>query len=289
MIVASHRGPVSFQREDDGSFTTRRGAGGVVSALAPLLRNRPDTRWIAAAIGSDDCAAVTAGTPIASDIKVELHLLDPELHRMHYDVISNRILWFLFHGLFDLPREPSFGPALHEAWDAFHAVNETFAEAIAQSAPENEVVLVQDLHLLLVPGLLHAVRPDLLISYFTHTPFCGPNAMRVLPDSISTELCASLAATATGFHSPRWARAYEGSTAEILGAGVDTAAFVSTFGPDPDELADVAAGPEVAAATASLEDRIGDRRCIVRCDRVELSKNIVRGFLAYDELLERHP
>ena len=183
MIVASHRGPVSFRHEDDGSFTTRRGAGGVVSALAPLLRNRPDTRWMAAAIGPDNRAAVTAGAPVTSDINVELQVLDPELHRMHYDVISNRVLWFLFHGLFDLPREPSFGRSLHEAWDAFHAVNATFAAAIADSAADGEVVLVQDLHLLLVPGLLHAARPDLGISYFTHTPFCGPSSMGVLPDT----------------------------------------------------------------------------------------------------------
>lgn len=291
MIVASHRGPVSFRREADGSFSTRRGAGGVVSALGPLLRGRPDARWIAAAIGDDDRAAVAAGAKAVSDIDAQLLLLDADHHRLHYDEISNRVLWFLLHGLFDLPHQPNFDAELADAWSAFRAVNTAFAEAIAQTASPGEVVLVQDLHLILVPGILGGLRPDLRISHFTHTPFCGPNSIRVLPDAVAGELCSSLATTAVGFHSERWARAYRASIAEVLGASVEAEAeaFVATFGPDEADLASVAAGPAVAEAATALASRVGERHTIVRCDRIELSKNIVRGFLAYDVLLEQHP
>lgn len=288
MIVVSHRGPVSFQRDPDGGFTSRRGAGGVVSALAPLLTDRPEARWLAAAISDADRGAVDAGAVSVEGINVELLAFDPETHRLHYDVISNRILWFCFHGLFDLAREPVFDAALHEAWDAYRTVNRAFAEAVAERAPSGDVVLVQDLQLLLVPAFLRTLRPDLKISHFTHTPFCGPNSVRVLPDGIATEICESLATTAAGFHSGRWARAYRASALEVLGAPIPDA-FNATFGPDPDDLATIARSDATVEARAALDERVGDRRCIVRADRLELSKNIGRGFLAFDEFLERHP
>ncbi len=288
MIVVSHRGPVSFRREPDGTFVTRRGAGGVVSALAPLLAGRADAQWIAAAISDDDRAAVTAGAVAVDGIDVELLALDAEAHRQHYDVISNRILWFCFHGLFDLAREPVFDAALHNAWDAYRLVNRTFAEAIAERAPQNDVVLVQDLQLLLVPAFLRELRGDLSVSHFTHTPFCGPNSMRVLPDHMARELCESLGTTAAGFHSERWAQAYRASAMEVVG-GTAPDAFCASFGPDADDLAATAELAATADARAALDARVGDRRCIVRADRMELSKNIGRGFIAFDELLDRHP
>ncbi len=288
MIVVSHRGPVSFRREDDGTFSERRGAGGVVSALAPLVAGRDDVHWIAAAIGDDDRAAVESGFA-SSTSAVELLALDPETHRRHYDVISNRVLWFLFHGLFDLPRHPAFDRELHDAWDAYRTINQAFAEAIAHAAKPGDTILVQDLQLCLVPAQLRALRPDLRISHFTHTPFCDSGAMRVLPAAIATELCSALAGTAAGFHSDRWARDYRASVAEVLGAEVVPHAFTATFGPDPDELAVTAATADVRREAEALAERVGDRRCIVRSDRIELSKNIGRGFLAFDELLERCP
>jgi Trehalose-6-phosphate synthase len=288
MIVVSHRGPVSFRHEVDGTFTPRRGAGGVVSALAPLLSDREDTRWIAAAIGDDDRAAVAADAVATPGLTVELLAFDPELHRLHYDVMSNRILWFSFHGLFDLPHAPTFDRAMHTAWDAYRTVNQAFAESIAARATPGEVVLVQDLQLMLVPAFLRELRPDVSISHFTHTPFCGPMELRVLPDPIAHELCASLADTPSGFHTERWAEAFRRCARDVLGRDApDT--FTASFGPDPADLAAASATPAAADSLRALESQIGDRRCIVRADRVELSKNIGRGFLAFDELLESHP
>ena len=111
---------------------------------------------------------------------------------MHYDVISNAVLWFLHHGLFDLARRPRFDRYLHEAWDGYVAVNAAFADVVAETAPEGEQVLVHDYHLALVPGMVRTVRPDLRLTHFTHTPFCGPNSIRVLPTEMATALCASM-------------------------------------------------------------------------------------------------
>jgi trehalose 6-phosphate synthase len=103
-------------------------------------------------------------------------------------------------------------------------------------------------------------------------------------------MCASLAACTAGFHTERWARAFRASAAEVLGpdAGVGRT-FAASFGPDPQVLADEVATPAVQEEVAALDARVGDRALIVRSDRVELSKNIVRGFLAYDLLLEERP
>ncbi len=158
-MLVTHRGPYRFSVRDDGSFASRRGAGGLVSALLPLVQRddigeRPS--WVAAAIDDGDRAAVAAGAATVPGLDLRMLALDPALHRMHYDVISNAVLWFLHHGLFDLARRPRFDRHLHEAWDGYVAVNAAFADVVAASAPEGEQVLVHDYHLALVPG--HGAR-----------------------------------------------------------------------------------------------------------------------------------
>ncbi|MGZ8761735.1 MAG: alpha,alpha-trehalose-phosphate synthase (UDP-forming) [Acidimicrobiia bacterium] len=288
MIIVSHRGPVSFTREPDGSFSSRRGAGGVVSALGPLLEGRDDATWIAAAIGEDDRDAVAADAAHAPGFALQLVVPDAGDHRLHYDVVSNATLWFLFHGLFDLPRRPRFDQHFRESWDAYRAVNRVFADAICASAVDDgDVVLVQDLQFTLVPGMVRATRPDLRLAHFTHTPFCGPDEIRILPDDVGIELLRSMASAPAGFHSERWAAHYRACVQEILGIIPPT--FVSTFGPDPAALATTAASAEALDAGARLDAHIGDRHLVFRTDRIELSKNIARGFLAFDRLLELHP
>jgi len=149
---------------------------------------------------------------------------------------------------------------------------------------------VQDYQLTLVPHMLREARPDLHVVHFTHTPFCGPGSIRVLPEYVAHAMCASMASCTAGFHTERWAQSFRASAREILGseAGVGRT-FAATFGPDPETLAAEVAGPEVEHEIAALRERVGDRQLIVRSDRVELSKNIVRGFLAYDLMLEERP
>ncbi len=285
MIVVSHRGPYSFARRDDGTFETRRGAGGVVSALTPLLARQGHV-WVAAAMTDDDRAAVHAGAARDDDIDLTLLDIDPALHRMHYDVVSNGVLWFLHHVLFDLPRRPRFDHRFREAWEAYRTVNQVFADAVTARAGDGEVVLVQDYQLALTPGMIRRVRPDLHVGHFTHTPFSGPSMMRVLPDDVGDEICASMAGGPAGFHTARWVAQYRSTVTELL--GIDAPAFAASFGPDREALAEVAESDETAAARDALDELVGDRRVVLRTDRMELSKNIVRGFLAYDRFLETH-
>jgi trehalose 6-phosphate synthase len=290
-MLVTHRGPYRFSVADDGSFASARGAGGIVSALLPLVDRDVDGErpsWVAAAIGDGDLAAVRAGAATVPSLDLHLLALDSDQHRMHYDVISNAVLWFLHHGLFDLAYRPRFDRHLRAAWDGYVAVNAAFADAVVSLAPERDRVLVHDYHLALVPGMVRDRRPDLRMTHFTHTPFCGPNSIRVLPTDMAEAMCASMATVPAGFHTDRWCRAYEASAREVLGKDVD-GTYAAPLGPDPGSLAELAASDEVASRATELDQLVGDRRLVLRADRIDLSKNIARGFLVFDELLSIRP
>jgi trehalose 6-phosphate synthase len=290
-VIVSNRGPFRFARTADGHFEARPGVGGLASALRPLLTSGAagaDATWIAGAFDDDDRAAVQAGEVRAPGIALRLVEHEPSMHHLYYDIVANGTLWFLHHGLFDLVRRPRFEHRFREAWSGYETVNQTFADATIELAGDGDTVLVQDYHLALVPEMIRRVRPDLRIAHFTHTAFCGPNSIRVLPDDIGIALCQSLAGSAAGFHATRWARACEASTREMLGDGATITTFVSPLAPDAAELTRLAESPEARAAETDLEQIVGDRHLILRVDRIDPSKNIVRGFAAYDLLLEEH-
>ncbi len=290
MIVVSHRGPYSFGRDDGGNLTAQRGAGGIVSALSPLLADKTEVTWIAAAMSDDDTAAERAGLTRDLDVGVQLLDLDRAQHRMHYDVVANGVLWFIHHGMLDHARRPRFDLRFRDAWDAFVAVNQRFTDAVVETAAEGDIVLVQDYQLTMTAGQLREQRPDLRVVHFTHTPFAGPDDYSVLPTDIGEALCGALASGPAGFHTQRWADGYRQSARATLGPGASiTAPFASSLGPDIAALEEVAVSAAARAAAATLADAVGDRLVIARSDRIDPSKNIVRGFLAFDRLLEARP
>jgi trehalose 6-phosphate synthase len=290
VLVASFRGPYVFVAEESGGYARQPGAGGLASALSPLLVDgEHDVTWVAAALTTGDRAALAAGQAHVPGLDLALLDLDRALVRLHYDVISNGTLWFLYHGMFDLVRRPRFDHHFHEGWAGYVEVNERFAAAVIEHAKADDLVLLQDYQLSLVPGLVRAARPDLRITHFSHTPFCGPNTIRVLPTSVAEQITRSMAAVPCGFHTNRWARAYDASVHEMIDPPVPPATFTASLGPDPDALRAMAASEDAREAEAELDELVGDRRVILRIDRIDPSKNIVRGFAAYDRFLETHP
>jgi len=161
---------------------------------------------------------------------------------------------------------------------------------------------VQDYHLTLVPRMLAELRPGVRIAHFSHTPWAPVDYFRLLPDAIAWEvLDGILGADHAGFLSQRWADAFLDCCEHVLGAEVDrdrqrithrghvTGVGVHPLGVDAPELIRRAAEPDVEVRMAALAEVIGDRKLIVRVDRTELSKNIVRGLAAYRELLLTRP
>ncbi|MGI9021627.1 MAG: alpha,alpha-trehalose-phosphate synthase (UDP-forming) [Acidimicrobiales bacterium] len=287
MVVASNRGPLSFSRGPDGELHARRGAGGLVSSLGPLAREA-DALWVASAISEADREAATKGVLDEGGFRIRLLALGLDEYRMAYDVVSNGTLWFVHHGLYDLPRRPRFDRRWREAWAAYRAMNLAFARVIIDEAPDGAIVLVQDYHLALVGTWLAQERRDLRAMHFTHIPFCEPGALRVLPSEVAEELLVGMSShSSCGFHARRWATNFEDCCTSML--GLKPATFVSPMTPDPDDIGAVAASEECAAEVASLDASLGDRKLIVRVDRIELSKNLLRGFLAFDDLLRFRP
>ncbi|WP_030156978.1 alpha,alpha-trehalose-phosphate synthase (UDP-forming) [Streptomyces sp. NRRL S-244] len=308
VLVAANRGPLSYALEDDGTLTARRGGGGLVSGLSAALARQPEALWICAALSDADREAVRR---CHSEPGVRMLDIDPTTYDDAYNGIANSVLWFTHHHLYDIPREPVFDAEFRRQWQSYAAYNHAFALALAEEAGEGAAVLVQDYHLALVPGELRELRPDLKISHFTHTPWASREFLEMLPDDIRSQLMwGMLGADIVGFHTWAWANSFmDGAdiddTSGIArptgdprrrvqhqrrgGAVRYTDVAVYPLGVDGDELRALAHRPAVNDKLAALRAEAGDRKTIVRVDRTELSKNIVRGLLAYRELLTVHP
>ncbi len=289
LVLVSNRGPVSYGLDADGRPQARRGAGGLVSGLGPLLRGT-EALWIAAAMTDGDRAVAAANRVVDGEgYRVRLLAFDEATWPAYYDGVCNEALWFAHHGLFD----PVYAPAwpsgwLEGPWAAYRRVNASFADAVVRDAPGGAVVAVQDYHLCLLAALVADRRPDLAFVHFSHTPFAPPVWLRLLPAAARRELVEGLAAFgACGFHSSRWAGDFLACCEDL---GVEPpSTFVSPLGPDPDELVATVASPDCRSAERQLDAALGDRAFVVRVDRLELSKNVLRGFDAFDALLESEP
>ena len=307
VLVASNRGPLSYVADERGRLTARRGGGGMISALEG--HDQPIT-WVCAALTDADRAASHASpdgrlraAPAGSragEQSIRMLDLDRTTFDRAYNEVANRTLWFIAHLLFDATRAPSFGRHWAADWAAYEAYCASFAAALAEEAGPAAKVLIQDYHLMLAPRMLRELRPDLRISHFTHTPWAGPDYFRMLPDGVARQVLAGmLGADRLGFHCQRWADAFLECCYALLGDIVTggevtyqdhvTTVAVHPLGVDGGQLRRRAAMPDVTQRMEILAEQIGGRQLVLRVDRTEPSKNIVRGLDAYRELLRDHP
>ena len=299
LLLASNRGPVSFN--EDGS--ARRGGGGLVSAIGHAAAPN-GTVWVCAALSdADRHAARLNGGRLAVDVAptaVRMLDIDPVTFDRAYNAVAHSMLWFVSHLLYATPTSPAYGERSRREWEAYAAYDDAFAAALAEEAAPGAAVLVQDYHLSLTPRQLRERRPDLRISHFSHTPWAPPEYFRLLPDVIAVDLLTGLlGADAVGFNSRRWADAFGRCCVDVLGASYDgevvsydgrvTRVDVHALGVDGPELATRATEHDVTSKLPAIRELVGDRQLVLRIDRTELSKNIVRGLEAYRELLRRWP
>ena len=214
------------------------------------------------------------------------------------------MLWFLQHYLWELAYTPSLDIALQNAWDEGYArVNEGFADAVIEELElePDTAVFFHDYHLYLAPRFVRERAPEALLAHFTHIPWPQTDYWHVLPDPIRRAIHEGLLANdAIGFHTHRWKLNFLRAASDLAGADCDfaesvvthdgrrTLATVHPISIDPAEFEELAQSEAVLAAERALVARRPER-LILRVDRTDPSKNIVRGFRAYELYLEAHP
>src|SRR5689334_16372103 len=212
LIVVSNRGPVTYDRDDQGRRVERRGGGGLVTALRGLLDHH-DVTWIAAATTDEDRVVAAEGSS-----EVALVAPDPTAYDGYYNVVANPMLWFIQHGLWGRGLRPDLDEAFHRAWRDYESVNRLFAERVVAELDNrpHAAVLFQDYHLYLAPGYVRAALPEARLAHFVHIPW--PVDWTILPQPMRRAVHAGLLANdVVSFHTARWARNFEASCDEIVG------------------------------------------------------------------------
>lgn len=306
VVIASNRGPVSFVKGPDG-FSTTRGAGGLAGALDPVARQLGhDAVWISATTSDDDRDALHAGLcdGLERELGYAVYMLDidKETYKKYYDTVSNRMLWFANHCLWDELGIDGFGEEEIAAWDAaYEQVNRRFAAAVSEVASPGGLVLFQDYHLYTAPGHLRSIRPDQVIFHFTHSSFCSVEGLDRLPKPLPKRVIEGmLGADLLGFHVAQWVHGFL-DCAERIGARVDRARGRVDHGDrttwvreypiqvDAGFLRQRSRQVHATEWANRFLDRTRKGPLLVRADRSEPSKNIVRGFEAFGMLLDRRP
>ncbi|TMK69244.1 MAG: trehalose-6-phosphate synthase [Actinobacteria bacterium] len=295
LIVVSNRGPVSFSRNDGGERVAKRGGGGLVTALRGLLALH-DVTWIASAISDEDRAlaedTLDESTRDGPPFRLRFVAHEEQAYDWFYNVVSNPMLWFIQHHLWELAYAPVIDRSFHTAWDdGYAAVNAEFASAVLEELDRepDAAVFFHDYHLYLAPRLVREQRPDATLAHFVHIPWPQPDAWQVLPERMRVALHDGLLANdVIGFHSDRWRRNFVHSARELLGEEADARTITAAISVDPTEFDELASSPAVLAAEREIAARRPEK-LIVRVDRTDPSKNIVRGFRAFELYLAAHP
>jgi trehalose 6-phosphate synthase len=310
LIIVSNRGPAQFERDEYGNRQLTRGGGGLVTALSGLVANR-DALWIASAMTPED-AAVTAendSRPLDIEIndvsyKVLMVESDPEAFDGFYNVVANPMLWFIQHYLWDLSNAPDIRQSELDAWDyGYQAVNQDIADAVVRQVADRErpLVMLHDYHLYTAPRMIRAARPDALLYHFVHIPWSQPDSWRILPNRIREAIFDGLLANdIVGFHTSAYCTNFLSCCHRLMGYEVDhdrltvehpgghTIVRAYPLPIDSERLARAAQSPEVAEAEKEVLARRREH-LILRVDRADLSKNVLRGFTAFDTFLTQHP
>ena len=309
LTIVSNRGPAAFDRDEAGERIVSRGGGGLVTALSGLARHR-QVLWIASAMTEEDAlVSEEAGGPVEVELEgvsyeVEMVASDPIAYDLFYNVIANPQLWFIQHYLWDLSNAPDIRAEEKEAWErGYRVVNEDIAECVVNriADQENPIVMLHDYHLYTAPSTIRAERPDAFLHHFVHIPWPHADAWRVIPARWREQIYTGLLANdIIGFHLPSYVHNFLDCCRELMELEVDytndvvhheggeTWVRAYPLGVDSDRLRRAAASSAIAIYERELLDRRREH-LIIRVDRADLSKNVLRGFTAFDQFLSEHP
>lgn len=296
LVIVSNRLPVVPIKGNDGKWQVQPGFGGLVTALAPILRDRGGLwiGWLGTLEETDLDKLVYIGSKNTGYTLKPVMLTAEEIDRYYFG-FSNEILWPLFHSLH---LRCNFDPSY---WSTYKAVNRKFAQVIAENARANDYIWVHDYHLMLVANELRAIGVKCKVGFFLHTPFPPRDIFAILPWR-SQILEALSEYDLLGFQTMRdrnnFIQYVEGL---VKGLHVDARRQVCRIsmperesrvgafpiGIDFKEFARQAASEAVSERANQLCDTISDRQIILGVDRLDYSKGIPERLRAFGNALER--
>jgi trehalose 6-phosphate synthase len=305
-IVVANRAP--HEPRPEGGFT--RGAGGVITALLTLAEVAA-ADWVAVARTEGERALIEQHGPtwnaplIRSETRLHYATPTADQYEQYYSVVSNPVLWFVQHYLWDLANQPVINGRIHRAWkNGYVEVNKQVAKKVVEVArglPGRPLILVHDYQLYLVPKLVREQLHGAIIQHFVHIPWPTPQYWKVLPREMRDAiLYGLLGCDVVGFQTSLDVRNFLMTCEENAGLAVDErerAVLVDgrvVYARAYPISIDVAGTTRLSYSHGVMveERKLRDWRpqhLIVRIDRTDPSKNIVRGFLAYEKLLAHHP
>jgi trehalose 6-phosphate synthase len=314
LIIATNRGPVEYYLSQDAKLKHRRGPGGVVTALTSA-NSRMDVTWVAMAMTEADRIATKEAqqhdgvmrSPLPGQNMLLRYVTIPKTaYRKHYEEISNQLLWFLQHYLYDPTEDSQFAHKLQDAWkNGYCVANRAIADAVCAEIDRGKgtpVVMLHDYHLYLAPAMIREQHPTIVMQQFIHIPWPDIRCWQFLPSNVAQAIYNGLVGNdIIGFQTERDAHNFlEGARTLLEGSVVDFAESavwwqghrtqvhaypISISVTDEKRQAQSLAGRRAVNKISSLLKE----KTIMRVDRIEPTKNILRGFQAYALLLEQHP
>ena len=315
LIIASNRGPVEYHITHNKTLKHRRGSGGMVTALIGAA-SRLEVTWVAMAMTEGDRIASREAQqnnggllkPPLPGQKMQLRYvaIPKTAYRKHYEQICNTLLWFLQHYLYDPTADSTSASKLQDAWEnGYYVANRAIADAVNVEIEREDttpIVMLHDYHLYLAPAMIREHHPSIIMQQFIHIPWPDIRCWQFLPSNIAQAIYSGLAGNdIIGFQTDRDARNFlEGARTLLDGAVVDfeegavwwqghrtqaRAYPISISVTEERHIVQSRAGKRVAEKILPL---LGEKT-IMRVDRIEPTKNILRGFQAYAQMLDEHP
>ncbi|TFH23638.1 MAG: bifunctional alpha,alpha-trehalose-phosphate synthase (UDP-forming)/trehalose-phosphatase, partial [Myxococcales bacterium] len=218
--------------------------------------------------------------------------VEPDLYDAYYEGFSNGAIWPLFHYMTDRCRFTAMN------WEAYHKVNQAFADAILEVVEDGDRIWIHDYQLMLLPDMLRREKRDLTIGFFLHIPFPSAEVFRILPWRREV-LVGLLGADLIGFHTLEYMRHFSNAVARIMGLEpqMDTLNYgrrtvrlgAFPLGVNVGEINEVAHSPEAEKHLADLNGLFRGRKMILGVDRLDYTKGIPQRLEAFAAFLKRFP
>ena len=311
LLLASNRGPVEYRVDKERGLRLSRGSGGVVTALSAISRY-VELTWIASTMGEGDRRMAAQ-----QDSRFQVQLPDQKLYirfvtssrntyHNYYNIFCNPTLWFLQHYMWNSPYSPNIDSRIHNAWEnGYIPINKAFADAIIAEGAGDKVppiVMLNDYHLYLAGGYIRRHMPGAILQHFIHIPWPAPSYWQLLPDSMRRSILGSLCACdivglQTSLDVHQFLDCCDAFLSDVridygnhtvFHRGHLTRVRHYPVSVDVDSLTRLVRSTRILEYKEKLRPHLGEHT-IVRVDRAEPSKNILRGLRSFDKLLNHHP